>query len=36
MTVLAPPPRAARWISYVSTAWIVAGVAGAIYYGLTR
>jgi hypothetical protein len=28
--------RAARWVSFVSIVWAMAGIAGAIYHGVTR
>jgi hypothetical protein len=36
MTILAPPPRAGRWIHRVWMIWVIAGLIGAAYYGLNR
>ena len=36
MTILGSPSKADRWISVVWMIWAIAGIAGAIYYGVTR
>lgn len=36
MTIPVTSSRAERWISAVWMAWVIAGIAGAIYYGFTR
>ena len=36
MTILAPPPKAERWLNLVWMLWVIAGLIGAAYYGLNR
>lgn len=36
MTILAPPPKAERWLNRVWMLWVIAGLIGAAYYGLNR